>query len=58
MVLLTCESVGDSLNAACANTCFAGDTPLRTPTGSMRADVIALGDLQLSQDEHDPKGSI
>ncbi|MEZ6141265.1 MAG: hypothetical protein R3B84_11905 [Zavarzinella sp.] len=51
-------ALGGTLNAAFANTCFTGDTPLRTSTGSMRADEIALGDLLLSQDEFDPNGGI
>ncbi|MEZ6141260.1 MAG: polymorphic toxin-type HINT domain-containing protein [Zavarzinella sp.] len=55
---IAATALGGTLNAAFANTCFKGDTPLRTPTGSMRADGIAIGDLLLSQDEFDPNGGI
>ncbi|MEZ6139477.1 MAG: polymorphic toxin-type HINT domain-containing protein [Zavarzinella sp.] len=48
---MTTRNLITQLNVQC-------DTPLRTPTGSMRADEIAIGDLLLSQDEFDPNGGI
>src|SRR5262249_8906884 len=38
--------------------CFAAETPMRTPEGSVRADAVAPGMLLLSRDERDLEGSV
>ncbi len=38
--------------------CFAGDVPMRTPTGHVLARDVREGDLLLSRDEFDPDGMI
>ena len=38
--------------------CFAGDVPMRTPTGHVLARDVREGDLLLSRDEFDPNGLI
>ncbi len=38
--------------------CFAGDVPMRTPTGHVSARDVREGDLLLSRDEFDPDGMI
>ena len=38
--------------------CFTGETPLRTPSGSKRIDQILVGDYVLARNEFDPDGPV
>jgi len=40
------------------NVCFAAETPMRTATGSVRADDVRQGMYLLSRDEYNPEGTV